>query len=149
MALSVGGNVEQAPDDLPAVAGYDAAGYLVAGEPGLADPSAIGLGDIRREPLAKDARGADPAERLAALVDRARRQLTGLTRRLVTHAVIVVPDDVDPAVGAVLFRAVEAGGLEPMRMIAPREARAVAAERLPADRVSALLGAALVAEDMR
>jgi len=111
-----------------------------AGEAGLADASEIGAAALLEAPDGTDARGAELAQRLAVLVDAARRRLTGLTQRLVTGAVVVVPFGGGPLSGAVLLQAVEAAGLEVLRLIEP-EADAQLDETV--------LQAALLAEDMR
>ena len=148
VAVSVGGQAERAPGDaggfLPAVAGYDPDGHLLAGEAGLADATSIGSADLVAAPDATDRRGAGFALRLAALVETARRRLTVLTRRLVTGAVMVVPEGADSQVHAVLFQAIESGGLEVLRLVGLDEARARAGSA-----EDPVLGAAWLAEDMR
>jgi hypothetical protein len=131
---------------LPAVAGYDADGALVVGEAGLDDAGAIGSDVLLSDPGGVDPRGLALADRLAALIDAARRRLIGLTGRLVTHAVVVVPRDGDTGARMLLLQAVEAGGLDVLRLIEPDEAEAEAAA--PGGR-GAVLGAAFVAEDMQ
>lgn len=78
---------------------------------------------------------------LAEAVGLAARRLTGMTNRLVTHAVVVMPDGADAAAKLALMQAVEEGGLEVMRLLA--ESRAT--DHAPAP---AVLGAALAAEEM-
>ena len=113
---------------------------LAIGEAGLADASEIGAIALLDAPDGTDARGADLAQRLAGLVDAARRRLSGLTQRLVTGAVVVVPRGGGPLSGAVLLQAVEAAGLDVLRLIEP-EAGAGLEETV--------LEAASLAEDMR
>jgi hypothetical protein len=130
VAASAGGNAELvrgadgALEFLPAVAGYDAAGDLVAGEPGLADASAIGL-DALADPAAVDARGRSAADRMAALIDGARRRLMMLTRRPIGRAVVVVPLDASAGLRMALLQAVEAGGVEVLRLIEASVALAI------------------------
>ncbi len=68
------------------------------------------------------AAAAGPAE----TVELAARRLTALTGRLVTRAVVVVPDEADARLA--LYQAVEAGGLDVLRLIDAAEALALAPE---------------------
>jgi hypothetical protein len=122
LAASVGGNVEVIRnaagglDFLPAVAGYDAAGMLVAGQDGLADPSGIGL-EALTAPEAPDARGAAVADRVGLLIARAGRELIRLTGRMIGGAVVVVPLESTATLRLALMQAVEAGGIPVLRLI--------------------------------
>ena len=143
VAVSVGGNAElvRGADGggfLPAIAGYDPDGRLAAGITGLADASAIGSVALALNPEGEDARGNSLALRLSVLVEAAARRLTALAGRLVTAAVAVLPPDSGQASRAALFQAVEAGGLDLLRL--------VEAEGEPA---AAMLEAARLAEAMR
>jgi hypothetical protein len=121
LAASVGGNVEVIRnaegglDFLPALAGYDEAGALVAGQPGLADPTAIGLDALTLADGA-DARGARVADRVARLIQTAGRQLVRLTGRPIAGAVVVVPLDSTAGLRLSLMEAVEAGGIAVLRL---------------------------------
>ncbi|MGB8841704.1 MAG: hypothetical protein WCC64_11600 [Aliidongia sp.] len=121
LAASVGGNVELIRnaegglDFLPALAGYDEAGLLVAGLTGLADPSAVGL-DALTLPDGRDARGASVADRVALLIQSAGRHLVRLTGRPIAGAVIVVPLDSTAGLRLTLMQAVEAGGIPVLRL---------------------------------
>jgi hypothetical protein len=122
IAASVGGNVEVvlgesgSLDFLPAVAGYDEAGTLLAGEPGLADLTAIGI-EALGNPDATDARGLMVSERVVALIDAGRRRLMRLTGRPVAQAVVVVPLESTAALRMALLQAVEAGGFDVIRLV--------------------------------
>jgi hypothetical protein len=121
LAASVGGNVEVIRntegglDFLPALAGYDDAGTLVAGQPGLADATAIGL-DALTQPDAADARGAGIADRIALLVATAGRHVVRLTGRPIVGAVVVVPLDSTAGLRLSLMQAVETGGIPVLRL---------------------------------
>jgi hypothetical protein len=121
LAASVGGNAEliRSPegsiDLLPAVAGYDEAGGLQAGLPGLADASAIGI-DALTMPDGADARGAPVADRVALLVTTAVRALIQRIGRPVSGAVVVVPLESTAALRLALMQAVEAGGVPVLRL---------------------------------
>jgi hypothetical protein len=122
LAASVGGNVELIRnaaggiDFLPAVAGYDAAGTLVAGSAGLADPSGIGL-EALAAPELPDARGTAVADRLGLLIARAGREVIGLTGRMIGGAVVVVPLESGAALRLALMQAIEAGGIPVRRLV--------------------------------
>jgi hypothetical protein len=122
VAASVGGNAELirndegGPDFLPAVAGYDEAGAAMAGRPGLGDPTAIGL-DVLARPETIDLRGASVLDRLAWLIEAARRQIMRLAGRPIAGAVVVVPLDSTAGMRLALMQAVEAGGIPVLRMV--------------------------------
>jgi len=122
LAASVGGNVEVIRnaegglDFLPALAGYDAAGTLVAGQAGLADLTPIGL-DALTISEAPDARGASVADRVTLLIETAWRQLQRLTGRPIAGAVVVVPLDSTSGLRLALMQAVESGGLPVLRLL--------------------------------
>jgi hypothetical protein len=122
IAASVGGNVELVRgadgglDFLPAVAGYDASGELVAGELGLADMSVIGL-DALADPDAVDRRGRPAGERIAALIGTARLRLMMLTRRPIGGAAVIVPLDMIAVQRMALLRSVETGGVDVLRLV--------------------------------
>lgn len=122
LAASVGGNAEPVRnadggiDLLPAVAGYDEGGLLIAGQPGLADPSAIGL-DAMILPDGLDARGATVADRVALLVQAAGRRLVQMTGRAIAGAVVIVPLDSTSGLRLALMQAIEAGGIPVLRLI--------------------------------
>jgi hypothetical protein len=122
LAASVGGNAEPMRDAaggidlLPAVAGYDDSGILVAGQPGLADLSAIGL-DSMTMPDKQDARGATVADRVALLVQAAGRRLVQLTGRAIAGAVVIVPLDSTAGLRLALMQAIEAGGIPVWRLV--------------------------------
>jgi hypothetical protein len=139
VAVSVGGNVERLPGALTAVAGYDG-DRLVAGEPGLADESRIGSDRLVEAFEETDPRGATLAQRLAVLVEAAAKRLIALTGRQAGGVVAVLPDEAGGAAAAVLFQAIEAGGLEVLRLIRPSDAD-------PGE--PPVLAAARIAEDMR
>jgi hypothetical protein len=121
LAASVGGNVELIRnaegglDFLPALAGYDEAGLLVAGQAGLAEPTAIGLDalNLADDP---DSRGASVADRVALLIQTAGRQLVRLTGRPIVGAVVVVPLDSTAGLRLTLMQAVEDGGIPVLRL---------------------------------
>jgi hypothetical protein len=121
LAASVGGNVELIRgaegdiDLLPAVAGYDEAGQLVAGQPGLVDATAIGL-DALTIPDGTDARGVTVADRVALLVTTAARALIQQIGRPVAGAVVVVPLESTAGLRLALMQAVETGGVPVLRL---------------------------------
>ncbi len=130
IAASVGGNAELvrgaegALDFLPAIAGYDADGNLIAGEAGLADETRIGRAALA-DPDSIDARGSSVADRVAALVDTSRRRLMMLTRRPAGPAIVLVPLDADASWRMALMQAVEAGGIEVLRLVEESVALAI------------------------
>jgi hypothetical protein len=122
IAAAVGGNVEVLRnaageiDFLPALFGYDETGAAVAGMPGLADPTAIGLDALVR-PEEPDARGASVADRVALLVATAGKRLVQLTGRPIGGAAVVVPLDSAAGLRLALLQAVEAGGVPVRRLV--------------------------------
>jgi|GEM_PF-4403239 hypothetical protein len=122
LAASVGGNAELIRDAgggldfLPAIAGYDEAGSPAAGQLGLADASAIGL-EALAVPDAVDERGATLADRVALLVETARRLLLRRIGRPIAGAVVVVPLESTAGLRLALMQAVEAGGIPVLRLI--------------------------------
>ncbi|GGF32091.1 hypothetical protein GCM10011611_42770 [Aliidongia dinghuensis] len=121
LAIAVGGNVEIVPgpaggDFLAGQVGYDADGDLVAGVAGLADVSRID-GGVLAIPDQLDARGKMATERLAVLIATARHNLALMAKRPVTRAVATVPLGHGPAARAAMLQAVEAGGLELLRLV--------------------------------
>jgi molecular chaperone HscA len=130
LAIAVGGNVEivtGAAGDafLPGTVGYDADGDLVAGRDGLADMSRIDP-VVLAIPDQLDPRGKSATERLAALIKTARRDLATLAKRPVTQAVATVPLGHGPAARAAMLQAVEAAGLELLRLVEAPVAAALA-----------------------
>lgn len=121
LAIAVGGNVELVPgegggDFLAGMVGYDAEGDLVAGSAGLADVTRVDQG-LLAIPDQLDPRGKSATERLAVLIAAARRELSLLAKRAVTRAVASVPLGHGPAARAAMLQAVEAAGLELLRLI--------------------------------
>ncbi|MEI9986873.1 MAG: hypothetical protein WDN69_29165 [Aliidongia sp.] len=122
LAASVGGNAELIRnaeggiDFLPALAGYDEAGVLTAGLPGLADATSIGL-DALTIPEDTDARGAAVTDRVALLITTAGRQMMHRIGRAVAGAAVVVPLDSTAGLRLALMQAIEAGGVPVLRLV--------------------------------
>jgi len=132
LAIAVGGNVEIVPgetgDDFqPGLVGYDVDGDLVAGAEGLADATRVDR-DLIAIPDQLDPRGKSATERLAVLIATARRRLALLAKRPVTRAVAAVPLGHGPAARAAMLQAVEAAGLELLRLVEAPVAVALALE---------------------
>jgi hypothetical protein len=132
LAIAVGGNVEIVPgagggDFLPGSVGYDADGDLVVGSTGLADMTRIDR-VLLAIPDQMDPRGRSATERLATLIATARRELSLLAKRPVTRAVASVPLGHGPAARAAMLQAVEAAGLELLRLVEIPVAAALALE---------------------
>jgi hypothetical protein len=121
LAIAVGGNVEIVPGAdggsfLPGAVGYDADGDLVVGSSGLADITRVDR-VLLAIPDQLDPRGKSATERLATLIATARRELSLLAKRPVTRAVASVPLGHGPAARAAMLQAVEAAGLELLRLV--------------------------------
>jgi len=128
IAVSIGGNAEVVPggeggDFLPTLIAYDADGDRVSGDDALMlakesarDPSWIGHAALA-QPDAVDARGATAADRLSQLVLQAKRRMERAARRLVTRAVVVAPLTADQPARLALIQAIEATGIEVLRLI--------------------------------
>ncbi|HLZ67742.1 MAG TPA: Hsp70 family protein [Aliidongia sp.] len=132
LAIAVGGNVEIVPgpvggDFLPGVVGYDGDGDLVAGAPGLADATRVDP-VLLAIPDQLDPRGKSATERLAALIAAARHALSLKAKRPVTRAVASVPLGHGPAARAAMLQAVEAAGLDLLRLVEAPVAAALALE---------------------
>lgn len=132
LAIAVGGNVEIVPgpsggDFLPGAVGYDADGDLVAGAAGLADITRIDP-VLLAIPDQLDPRGKSATERLAVLIAAARRELSLKAKRPVTRAVASVPLGHGPAARAAMLQAVEAAGLDLLRLVEAPVAAALALE---------------------
>ena len=132
LAIAVGGNVEIVPgpaggDFLPGAVGYDADGDLVAGAAGLADITRVDP-VLLAIPDQLDPRGKSATERLAALIAAARRELSLKAKRPVTRAVAAVPLGHGPAARAAMLQAVEAAGLDLLRLVEAPVAAALALE---------------------
>jgi hypothetical protein len=137
LAIAVGGNVEivpgpsGGPDFVPGAVGYDAEGDLVAGAPDVV----TSLTDVTRVdpvllaiPDQLDPRGKSATERVAVLIATARRELSLKAKRPVTRAVAAVPLGHGPAARAAMLQAVEAAGLELLRLVEAPVAAALALE---------------------
>ena len=130
LAIAVGGNVEivagaAGGDFLVGIVGYDADGDLVAGTAGLVDATRVDPG-LLAIPDQLDPRGKSATERLAALIATARRDLSLLAKRPVTRAVASVPLGHGPAARAAMLQAVEAAGLDLLRLVETPVAAALA-----------------------
>ena len=130
LAIAVGGNVEIVAgagggDFLAGIVGYDADGDLVAGTGGLVDATRVDPG-LLAIPDQLDPRGKSATERLAALIATARRDLSLLAKRPVTRAVASVPLGHGPAARAAMLQAVEAAGLDLLRLVETPVAAALA-----------------------
>jgi hypothetical protein len=128
LAIAVGGNVEivagaDGGDFVPGLVGYDADGDLIAGA-GL-DESRVDSG-VLAIPDQMDPRGRSATERLALLIATARRNLSLLAKRPVTRAVATVPLGHGPAARAAMLQAVEAAGLDLLRLVETPVAAALA-----------------------
>ncbi|HWK43832.1 MAG TPA: Hsp70 family protein [Stellaceae bacterium] len=128
IAISIGGNAEIVPgaqggDFLPAIMAYDADGDRVVGDDAVAlahdparGPSWVGHPALA-QPDAVDARGATAIDRLSLLVLEAKRRVERAARRFVTRAVVVAPITADQAARLALIQAIEAAGIEVLRLI--------------------------------
>jgi molecular chaperone DnaK (HSP70) len=128
LAIAVGGNVEIVPgadggDFVAGMVGYDADGDLIVGA-GL-DESRVDSG-VLAIPDQLDPRGRSATERLALLIATARRNLSLLAKRPVTRAVATVPLGHGPAARAAMLQAVEAAGLDLLRLVETPVAAALA-----------------------
>ena len=121
LAASVGGNAELirsaegGVELLPAIAGYDEVGQLVAGRDGLEDASAIGI-DALAVADGTDARGVTVADRIALLITTGVRALIQRIGRPVAGAVVVVPLESTSGLRLALMQAVETGGVPVLRL---------------------------------
>jgi hypothetical protein len=130
LAIAVGGNVEIVPgetggDFLAGSVGYDAEGDLVVGTADLADITRVDP-ILLAIPDQLDPRGKSATERLATLIATSRRALSLLAKRPVTRAVASVPLGHGPAARAAMLQAVEAAGLELLRLVEAPVAAALA-----------------------
>lgn len=130
LAIAVGGNVELVPGDaggdfLAGAVGYDSDGDLVAGAAGLDDITRVDP-VLLAIPDQLDPRGKSATERLAVLIATARRALSLKAKRPVTRAVASVPLGHGPAARAAMLQAVEAAGLELLRLVEAPVAAALA-----------------------
>jgi len=127
LAIAVGGNVELVPGEAGGSVGYDAEGDLVVGSADLADMTRVDP-ILLAIPDQLDPRGKSATERLATLIATSRRELSLLAKRPVTRAVASVPLGHGPAARAAMLQAVEAAGLELLRLVEAPVAAALALE---------------------